>query len=189
MWESVLIYIDDIVVYAHTYSDLKHRLEEVFIRLRGANLKLKPKKFKLFQREIQFLGHRISGARIAMDPEKISDRVRWHRPTSVHEVRQFLGLWGYYRRYVRNYSKIAMPLHELTKRTEKFEWTEERDQAFKTLKEKLVTAPIPAMSQDTGNFTLDIDISNWVVGAVLQQEQDGLLRVTGYASKTFTAAE
>jgi len=93
-WESVLVYIDDIVVYAHTYSDLKLRLEKVFICLRGANLKLKPNKVKLFQREIQFLEHRISGAEIDMDPDKIAEIVRWHRPTSIHEVRQFLGLCG-----------------------------------------------------------------------------------------------
>jgi len=127
-----LVYIDEIVVYAHTYLDLKLRLEEVFIRLRGANLKLKPTKVKLFQKEIQFLGHRISGAGIAMDPDKIADIVRWHKPASGHEVRQFLGLCGYYRRYVRDYSKIATSLHELTKRGKKFEWTKARNSAFET---------------------------------------------------------
>jgi len=96
-WASVLVYIDDIVVYAHTYEKLKTRLEEVFIRLRGANLKLKPTKVKLFQREIQFLDHSISGKGVAMDPDKISEIVLWHRPMNVHEVRQFLGLCGYYR--------------------------------------------------------------------------------------------
>jgi len=124
-----------------------------------------------------------------MDPEKISIIVRWHRPTLGHEVRQFLGFCGYYRRYVRNYSKIATSLHELTRRNEKFEWTEERDQAFETLKKKIVTAPILAMSQDSQDFTLDVDASNWAVEAVLPQEQDGLLRVISYASKTFRAAE
>jgi len=79
-WESVLVYIDDIVVYADTYDELKIRLEEVFIRLRGANFKLKPTKVRLFQREIQFLGHRISGEGVAMDPTKISEIVSWHRP-------------------------------------------------------------------------------------------------------------
>jgi len=91
-WESVLVYIDDIVVYAQTYEELKIRLEEVFIRLRGANLKLKPTKVKLFQLEIPFLGYRISGEGVAMDPDKISEIVLWHRPKSVHDVRQFLRL-------------------------------------------------------------------------------------------------
>jgi len=96
-------------------------LEEVFIRLRGANLKLKPTKVKLFQREIQFLGHRISEEGVAMDPDKISEIVLWHRLKNVHEVRQFLGLCGYYRRYVRNYAQVAAPLHEMTKIGEQFE--------------------------------------------------------------------
>jgi len=149
-WESVLVYIDDIVVYAHTYDELKLRLEEVFIRLRGANLKLKPTKVKLFQREIQFLGHRISGKGVAMNPDKIAEIVRWHRSKTVHEVRQFLDLCGYYRRYVRNYAQVATPLHEMTKLGEEFIWTEERDAAYETLKTHLVTAPILTMLQDVG---------------------------------------
>jgi len=80
-------------------------------------------------------------------------------------------------------------LYALTKRGEKFEWMAERDNAFETLKDKLVTAPILAMSQDTGDYTLDVDASNWAVGAVLQLEQDGLLCVIGYAFKTFTPNE
>jgi len=108
-----------------------------------------------------------------MDPDKISEIVLWHRPKNVHEVRQFLGLCGYYRRYVRNYAQVAAPLHEMTKLGEQFTWTEERDTAFETLKTNLVTAPILAMSQDTGAYT--VDASNWAAGAVLQQEQKGLL--------------
>jgi len=188
-WESVLVYIDDIVVYADTYDELKTRLEEVFIRLRGAKLKLKPTKVRLFQREIQFLGHRFSGDGVAMDPVKISEIVLWHRLKTVHEVRQFLGLCGYYCRYVGDYAQVAAPLHELTKLGEQFLWTEARDAAYETLKTHLVTAPILAMSLDVGAYMLDVDASNWAAGAVLPQEQDGLLVVISYASKTFTGAE
>jgi len=106
----------------------------------------------------------------------------------VHEVRQFLSLFGYYRRYVRDYSKLATSLHEQTKRGEAFDWTTEQNSAFELLKKKLVTAPILAMSQDSA-YTLDVDTSNWAVGAVLQQEQDGLLRVIGYKSNSFSAAK
>jgi len=112
-----------------------------------------------------------------MDPAKISEVVSWHRPKTVHEVRQFLGLCGYYRRYVRNYAQVASTLHEMTKLGEQFLWTEERDAAYETLKTHLVTAPIFAMSQDVGAYTLDVDASN------------GLLRMIGYASKAFTGAE
>jgi len=155
-----LVYIDDIVVYAHTYEELKTRLEEVFIRLRGANLKLKPTKMKLFQREIQFLGHRISGDGVAMDSAKISEIVSWHRPKNVHDVRQFLGLCGYYRRFVKDYAQVAAPLHELTRIAEPFLWTEARDAAYENLKTNLVTAPILAMSLDVGTYTLDVNASN-----------------------------
>jgi len=161
----------------------------VYIRLRGANLKLKPTKVKLFQREIQFLGNRISGEGVAIHTDKISEIVLWHRPKNVHEVMQFLGLCGYYRHYVRNYAQVAAPLHEMTKLREQFIWTEERDTAFETLKTNLVMAPILAMSQNTGAYTLDVHASNWAAGAVLQQEQEGLLRVIGFASKAFTGTK
>jgi len=162
-WDFVLVYIDDIVVYAHTYEELKTRLEEVFIRLRGANLKLKPTKVKLFQREIQFLGHRISRDGVAMDPAKISEIVSWHHPKNVHDVRQFLGLCGYYRRFVKDYAQVAAPLHELTRIAEPFLWTEARDAAYENLKTNLVTAPILAMSLDVGTYKLDVDASRAVL--------------------------
>jgi len=124
-----------------------------------------------------------------MDPDKIVEIVRWHRPKTVHELRQFLGLCGYYRRYVKDYARVAAPLNELTKISEPFVWTAERDKAFETLKEHLTTGPILAMSQDVGAYTLDVVASNWAAGAVLQQEQGGMLRVIAYASKAFTGAE
>jgi len=85
-----------------------------------------------------------------MDPAMIFKIVSWHRPKSVHKLRQFHGLCGYYRRYVRNYAQVASPLHEMTKLGEQFLWTEERDAAYETLKTNLVTAPILAMSQNVG---------------------------------------
>jgi len=178
-----LVYIDDIVVYAHTYDELKILIEEVFIRLCEANLKLKPTKVKLFQREIQFLGHRISGKGDAMNPDKIAEIVRWHRLKAMHEIRQFLGLCRYYRCYVKDYVQVPTPLHEMVKLVEPFTWTAKRDAAYESFKNIL------AMSQDVGAYTLDIDASNWAAGAVFQQKQVGLLRVIGYASKAFTGAE
>src|SRR3989442_575882 len=106
-WSTVLVYIDDIVVFARSSEELRHRLEEVFGRLRAARLKLKPSKVKLFQREIAFLGHKVSGSGIAMDNAKIQDILDWPVPKSVRDVRQFLGLSGYYRRYVKDYSAHA----------------------------------------------------------------------------------
>ena len=107
----------------------------------------------------------------------------------MHEIRQFLGLCGYYRRYVQDYAKHASPLQELTKNDESYEWNVQRQEAFDFLKQALTTAPILAMSQDTGMFVLDVDASDSAVGAVLQQEQGNLLRVIGYSSRTFNACE
>src|SRR5258708_30221449 len=188
-WSSVLVYIDDIVVYASSFSDLKMRLEEVFNRLRTANLKLKPTKVKLFQREIQFLGHKISGEGVAMDPEKISEVVNWSPPRNIHEVRQFLRLCTYYRRYVKDFSSHASPLHELTRKDEPFDWNARRQQAFEHMKHCLTTAPVLAMSQDEGQYVLDVDASNWAAGAVLQQQQNGVLRVIAYSSRMFNDCE
>ncbi len=188
-WSSVLVYIDDIVVYGKSFDALWEKLKEVFERLRKANLKLKPSKVKLFQREITFLGHVVSGEGISMDPEKIKEVVDWKTPRNAHEVRQFLGLCSYYRKFVKSFSLIAAPLTELTRKEEPYVWTPERQRAFETLKSHLVSGPILAMSQEEGTYVLDVDASNWAAGAVLQQEQGGKLRVIGYASRTFDKCE
>src|SRR5882757_4819527 len=106
-WTSVLVYIDDIVVYAGSHQEFAERLEEVLKRLRGTNLKLKPSKVKLFQREIAFFGHRISQEGVAMDFEKVKVIVDWKAPESVHEIRQYLVMCGYYRRYICDFYKHA----------------------------------------------------------------------------------
>ena len=188
-WSSVLVYIDDIVVYAHTAAELRKRLEEVFQRLRSANLKLKPSKVKLFQREIKFLGHKISAEGIAMDESKIAEIVNWPTPRNLLDVKKFLGMAGYYRRYIKDYAELARPLNDLNKKDEPFIWTYDRKGAFEYLKQRLASAPILAMSKDDGKFILDVDASEFAVGAVLQQEQDGLLRVIGYSSKSFNTHE
>ena len=163
-WISVLVYIDDIVVYGKTFEILRDKLEEVFTRLRKANLKLKPTKVKLFQEEITFLGHIVSARGIAMDPSKVQEILEWKQPRNVHEVRQFLGLASYYRKFVKNFSLYAAPLHELTKKDETFVWTNVRNDAFNTLKNNLMTGPILAMSREEGTFILDVDASNWAGG-------------------------
>src|SRR6266496_2274890 len=188
-WSSVLMYIDDIVVYASSFNELKTRLEEVFNRLREDNLKLKLTKVKLFQREISFLGQKISCEGVAMDPEKISEIVEWSSPKNIHEIRQFLGLCSYYRRYVKDFSRHASPLHELTRKDEPYDWNDRRQQAFDHMKLCLTTAPILAMSKEEGQLVLDVDASNWAAGAVLQQYQDGVLKVIAYSSRMFNDCE
>ena len=110
-WTSVLIYIDDIVVYASSHIELRNRLAAVFQRLRDANLKLKPSKVRLFQRQIKFLGNIVSGQGVAVDGSKVTEITQWAVPRNVHEIRMFLGLCSYYRRYFKDFAAHAAPLH------------------------------------------------------------------------------
>src|SRR6266516_1423972 len=129
-WNTLLVYIDDIVVFANSFEELQKRQQEVFERLRWANLKLKPSKVKLYQREITFLGHKISSEGIALDDSKIAEILEWHIPKNVKETRMFLGTVGYFRKYIKDFSKHAAPLHDLTKKATVFAWTTDHQQAF-----------------------------------------------------------
>ena len=103
-WKTCLVYLDDIIVVGNTFEDHMKNLEEVFQRLRQANLKLSPKKCHLFQKEVHYLGHVVSGKGIAVDPEKIRAVSEWPVPRDKHELRSFLGLCTYYRRYVPGFA-------------------------------------------------------------------------------------
>jgi hypothetical protein len=112
-WETLLIYLDDVIIYSKTSEEQITRLESVFERLRVAKLQLKPKKCQLFKTEVDFLGHTVSRDGIATDKKKITTVTEWKVPTTVKEVRSFLGLTGYYRRFIKDYARIATPLIEL----------------------------------------------------------------------------
>ena len=184
-----LVYLDDIIVYSKTVEQHLERLETVLQRLRHAGLKLKPEKCKFFQRSVSFLGHIISDEGIGTDPEKTRAVMEWPTPTNVGEVRAFVGLASYYRRYVRNFAKIAAPLHALMKKNQRFCWTEDAQKSFEELKTALTTSPILAMPNDTGEFVLDTDASANAIGAVLSQRQQGAERVVAYASRSLDRRE
>ena len=188
-WETLLVYLYDVIVFGKTIEDELRRLQEVFRRLRHANLKLKPKKCKLFQKSVLYLGHVVTPDGIATDPEKIGDIEEWRRPTCIKEVRQLLGLASYYRRYVQGFCEIAKPLYNLTKKSVVFHWITECEEAFYALKQSLTTSPILAYPDNNGKFTLDTDASAYGIGAVLSQEQDGKERVIAYASRTLSKTE
>ena len=165
------LYVDDVILMSKSFDQHTQRLEEVFQRMRDAQLKLKPEKCRLFAKSVKFLGHIVSAAGTAVNPEKTSVIDNWPVPTNFSEVRTYLGLCGYYRQYVEGYALIAAPLHELLRKGEPFKWTEARQSAFDQLKQRLTSAPVLAMPADTGLFILDVDASNVGVGAVLQQKQ------------------
>ena len=184
-----LVYLDDIIVHSKTTEQHLERLEAVFTRLSEAGLKLKPEKCRFFQRSVSFLGHVISYEGIATDPEKTRAVAEWPPPSSVKELRAFVGLASYYRRFVRDFAKIAAPLHVIMKKNQRFHWNDEAQKAFDELKLALTSPPILAMPNDLGEFVLDTDASDRAIGAVLSQRQNGVERVVAYASRALDRRE
>ena len=172
-WETALVYLDDVIVFAQSVQEELQRLEVVLQCLRQAGLKLKPKKCNLFRKSVLYLGHVVSGAGIATDPEKVQAVREWPTPKSVTEVQSFLGLAGYYRRFVRSFSDVARPLHRLTEKGQEFQWGEDCEVAFQELKQRLQEAPILAFPEPDAEYIMDTDASDIGVGAVLSQVIDG----------------
>ena len=188
-WEACLVFLDDIVVMSTTFEQHLERLRAVFGRLRAANLKLKPSKCKLFQLKVKFLGSIVSANGIEPDPDKLKAIDEWPVPKNLTELRAFVGLASYYRRHVEGFSDLAKPLSELTRKNQPFIWGPDQQQAFEILKNRLMNYPVLAPPLPEGRYIIDTDASDFAMGAVLQQEQNGTVRVISYASKTFDAAE
>jgi len=188
-WEDCLVYMDDIIVPAVTFEQGIQRLEKVLERLEKANLKLKPSKCVFFKKSVNFLGHTVSESGVETDTEKVKAIEEWKTPISKKQVRSFLGLCSYYRRFVENFSAIARPLHKLCEKATKFQWSEEAEAAFNSLKAALTTSPVLAYPQLGEKFILDTDSSDFAVGAVLSQDLDGNERVIAYMSKCLNVHE
>ncbi|GFX88073.1 retrovirus-related Pol polyprotein from transposon 412 [Trichonephila clavipes] len=166
-----------------TFEEHLQNIRKVLSKLSDANLKLNPSKCKFFQKEVNYLGHIISAEGVRTDPEKVSAVKNWKRPENLRELRSFLGLCTYYRKFVKGFSNIARPLHKLTESKQKFQWTKECEDSFLQLKEALTSSPILIYPQPDKPFILDTDASNESVGAVLSQEIDGHERVVAYWSQ------
>jgi len=189
-WQKCLVYLDDVIVYGRDFDEHLERLAEVFRRFRQAGLKLKPSKCCFLRPRVPYLGHVISAEGVSTDPAKIEAVKRWPVPSRVTDVRSFLGLASYYRRFIQDFAEIAAPLHRPTaKTTEKFKWTPECDRAFRILKEKLVSAPVLAFPCFGEEFVVDCDASDYGLGAVISQRQDGDERVIAYASRVLEDRE
>jgi len=188
-WIESLLYMDDIITPGKTVDESLTRLENVFERLRKAHLKLNPSKCKFFRKSVSFLGHIVSEEGVETDPEKVRTIKEWPVPESSKEVRSFLGLASYYRRFVKGFADIAKPLHKLCEKNAKFIWNQMCQEAFDFLKEMLTSAPVLAYPQLGSQFILDTDASDVGVGAVLSQVQDEHERVIAYMSKTMNVHE
>ena len=194
-----IVYLDDIIVFSDTKEEHIKRLEAVFQKLMAAGLKLKPTKCFFFRNEIEYLGHVVSGKGISTNPKKIEAVTKWPTPKTVYDVRSFLGFVGYYRRFIKNFSKITKPIREVitglenqSKRAAKktyIEWTDAAESAFEALKTMCVSTPILAYPNYQLPFILHTDSSTDGLGAVLYQKQDGKQRVIAYASRSVSKAE
>ena len=202
LFNTILRYLDDVLVFSTTIQEHIERLDVVFTKLTEYGLKLEKLKCHFFQPEVKYLGHQVSASGIGTDPEKISAVREWPIPTKLRELRSFIGFTSYYRRYVAGYSTIAKPLHDLVteccaetkynKRT-KFDirdkWTDECRDAFNKLKEKLTEAPVLGFADYSKTFILETDASDRGLGAVLSQVQDEKNRVICYASRGLSKSE
>ena len=188
-WKICLIYLDDVIVMGRTFGEELERLKEVFERLARAGLKLKPKKCFLFQKRVSYLGHVVTEEGIAADPEKVEQVRTWPTPENSTEVKSFLGLASYYRRFIPDFSTIAKPLYKLTEAKAEFAWTEQCQLAFDSLKGLLTSDRVLAYPTREGKFVLDTDASDHGIGAVLSQFQDGVEKPIAFASRTLSKSE
>ena len=193
-----IIYLDDIIVFSRTPEEHIHRLKVVFEKLRAAGLKIKPSKCDFFKKEIKYFGHVVSEKGVSTDPGKIKAVTEWPQPTTVTEVRSFLGFVSYYRRFTPNVSKVAKPLNKLLQNLEgtpsqkkkfKVHWGPEQQEAFETLQGLCTESPILAYADFKAPLILHTDASGDGLGAVLYQVQEGKQRVIAYVSRSLSRSE
>lgn len=186
---SVLAFLDDVLIFSRTREEHIQHVREVLLRLRKQKLYAKRSKCELFRSEVQFLGHRIGANGLAVSQDKVQAVREWPAPQNVGEVRSFLGLAGFYRRFVKDFSKIALPLTELTKETVPFAWGAAQQTAFSTLKNALCTAPVLLIPDPAKPYTLNCDACDYAIGATLQQDHGRGLQPVAFMSRKLTDAE
>jgi hypothetical protein len=175
----VVVFIDDILIYSKNEEEHAHHLRIVLTRLREHQLYAKFSKCAFWLEEIQFLGHVLSTNGIVVDPSKVKDILEWKPPTTVHQVRSFLGLVGCYRRFIPDFSKLVKPITSLLKNDTKFNWSSRCNEAFEQLNVLLTTTPILAQLDIEKPFDVYCDASGSGLGCVLMQEG----RVIAYVSR------
>lgn len=193
-----LIYLDDLIIFSENFEQHLQRLDLILTRLKECGLKLSADKCFFLQKRVKFLGHVVSEDGVETDPEKIEKVRNWPTPSNADELRSFLAFAGYYRRFVKDFSKITKPLNELlpptskkkNSKTEKvWQWTELEQNTFEHLKEILTSPPILAYPDFDLPFELHIDACNTGLGAVLYQVHENNKRVIAYASRSLSKSE
>ncbi|KAD6454523.1 hypothetical protein E3N88_09229 [Mikania micrantha] len=182
---SVIVFIDDILIYSKNEGDHACHLREVLETLRKEKLYAKFSKCAFWLREVQFLGHVVCADGILVDPSKVQAVMKWSPPKTPTEIRSFLGLAGYYRRFIQDFARIASPLTKLTRKDVKFVWGDDQEKAFNELKFKLTQAPVLTLPDGPDDFVVYSDASYLGLGCVLMQRG----KVIAYASRQLKVHE
>ena len=188
-WSRCLVYLDDIISFGTTFGDSLDNLVLIFERLRSYGLQLKSSKCQLFQSSVPFLGHVVGRDGLQCDPRKIADVKGWPVPDCLKSVRQFLGFVGYYRRFIPNFADLAEPLVALTGKDVPFVWRPACEVSFSQLRDAMVRSPILAFPTESGDYVLDTDASNFGLGGVLSQIQNGVECVIAYCSRALRPSQ
>nr|KYP34046.1 Retrovirus-related Pol polyprotein from transposon 17.6 [Cajanus cajan] len=153
----VVVFIDDILVYSKSLEDHREHLRSVLEVLREKQLYAKLSKCEFWLSEVKFLGHVISAEGIAVDPAKVEAVIQWERPKTATEIRSFVGLVGYYRRFIEGFSRIVMPLTQLTRKYQPFVWMDACEQSYQELKRQLTTSPVLMLPDTNEHFDVFCD--------------------------------
>ena len=175
----VVVFIDDVLIYSRSEEEHEKHLRVVLERLRAHQLYAKFSKCEFWLKQVDFLGHVISTEGVAMDPAKVESVLSWKQPKNVSEIRSFLGLAGYYRRFIEDFSRIARPMTQLLKKDKKFEWSEACEASFQELKRRLTTGPVLVLPDIQQDFEVYCDASQQGLGCVLMHQG----KVVAYSSR------
>ncbi|KAJ4729345.1 Retrotransposon protein, putative, Ty3-gypsy subclass, partial [Melia azedarach] len=190
--QFMVLYLDDIVIYSNTLEEHVAHLRKVFQVLRENELYVKKEKCSFAQREVYFLGHKIKDGMLMMEKAKVQAIQEWEPPTKIHDLRSFLGLVNYYRRFIKSYSARAAPLTDLLKKNRSWDWTEECQHAFEDLKKAIMEETVLALPDHTKPFKVHTDASDFAIGGVLMQEGQPITfesRKLNEAEKRYTVQE
>jgi hypothetical protein len=186
----VIVYMDDILILADTEEELAKTTKIVLRKLKENDLYLKPEKCEFAKEKVEYLGMVVKGNEIAMDTKKVKAIMEWPAPKTVKEVRSFLGLGNFYRKFIRKYSDVVKPLNELLQKDRVFQWTEEAQKVFQDLKERFCEEPVLKTPDTSKPFQIECDTSKFAIGAVLTQlDSNGSRHPVAFLSKTFTTTE
>lgn len=186
---ELFVYMDDIVIYARSLQEHSVKFDRLMSRLRAANLKLQPDKCEFLRKEVAYLGHVIGSDGVKPDPAKVKAVTNFPQPRNAKNIKQFLGLVGYYRRFIPSFSKLAKPLTDLLKKDKPFVWEIAQADAFDALRRSLCTEPILQYPDFTQPFILTTDASGYAIGGVLSQGKIGKDLPIAYVSRILNKPE